>query len=187
MTTLVQTWLDQAKKNAGWLMFLGIVEIVAGVLAILGPLVAGLAVALMVGWMLIVAGVARIVGAFKADSFGGGALVFLWGLIIAVTGFYFVTQPGLGLGSLTLVVTMILFAEGILRIVLAFQMRPAPRWGWMLAGGVLSVLFALMLWGQFPASGLWLVGTLVGISLISNGLTVTSLASAARAAASSAA
>jgi len=180
MTTLVQAWLQQAKKNAGWLMFLGIVEIVAGVLAILGPLVAGLTVAVIVGWMLLVGGVTRIVGAFKADSFGGGALTFLWGLLFAVTGFYFVTRPGLGLESLTLLVTMILFAEGILRIVLALHMRPAPRWGWMLAGGILSVVFALILWGQFPTSGLWLIGTLVGISLISNGITVTSVASAAR-------
>jgi uncharacterized membrane protein HdeD (DUF308 family) len=111
---------------------------------------------------------------------GGGALTFLWGLLFTVTGFYFVTRPGVGLESITVLVTMVLFAEGLLRIVLAFQMRPVPRWGWMLAGGILSVLFALMLWGQFPLSGTWLVGTLVGISLISNGVTMTSVASAAR-------
>jgi uncharacterized membrane protein HdeD (DUF308 family) len=180
MTTLVQAWTQEAKKNAGWLMFLGIVEVVAGVLAIMGPLVAGLTVAVMVGWMLMVGGVARIVGAFKAGSLGGGALTFLWGLLFTVTGFYFVTRPGVGLESITVLVTMVLFAEGLLRIVLAFQMRPVPRWGWMLAGGILSVLFALMLWGQFPLSGTWLVGTLVGISLISNGVTMTSVASAAR-------
>jgi uncharacterized membrane protein HdeD (DUF308 family) len=58
-------------------------------------------------------------------------------------------------------------------------MRPAPRWGWMLAGGVLSVLFAVMLWRQLPASSLWLVGTLVGFSLITNGFTTTGVASAA--------
>jgi uncharacterized membrane protein HdeD (DUF308 family) len=180
MTTLVQTWPQEAKKNAGWLMFLGIVEIVAGVLSVMGPLVAGLTVAVVVGWMLVVGGFTRVVGAFKADSFGGGTLTFLWGLLYVVAGFYFVTQPGIGLASLTLLVTMVLFAEGLVRAVLAFQMRPAPRWGWMLAGGVLSVLFAVMLWRQLPASSLWFVGTLVGFSLITNGFTTTGVASAAR-------
>jgi len=180
MDTTVQTWLHQAKKNAGWLMFLGIAEVVAGVLAILGPLVAGLAVAVMVGFMLMVGGGARLVGAFKANSFGGGALTFLWGLLLLVTGFHFVTRPGLGLESLTLLVTVVLFADGILRIILSFHMKPVKGWGWMLAGGILSVVFALMIWGQFPVSGLWVVGTLVGFSLISNGLTTVFVGSAAR-------
>jgi len=184
---IVQTWLQQAKKNAGWLMVLGIVEVVAGVLAIMGPLVAGLAAAVMVGLMFMVGGGARLVGAFKANSFGGGALTFLWGLMLVVTGFHFVTRPGLGLESLTLLVMVVLFADGILRIILSFHMRPVQGWGWMLAGGILSVVFSLMIWGQFPASGLWVVGTLVGISLISNGFTTISVTSAARKVASVAA
>jgi uncharacterized membrane protein HdeD (DUF308 family) len=178
--SIVQTWMHHAKKNAGWLVFLGILEVVAGVLAILGPLVAGLAVALMVGIMLMVGGGARLVAAFEAGSFGGGALTFLWGLLLVVTGFYFLTRPGLGLASLTLVVTMVLFADGMLRIILSFHMKPVRGWGWMLAGGLLSVVFALMIWGQFPASGVWVIGTLIGISLISNGFTTVYVASAAR-------
>lgn len=187
MDSIVQTWLQQAKKNAGWLVFLGIVEVVAGVLAIMGPLFAGLAVAMMVGFMFMVGGGARLVGAFKANSFGGGALTFLWGLLLLVTGFHFVTRPGLGLESLTLLVAVVLFADGILRVILAFHMKPVTGWGWMLAGGILSVLFAVMIWRQFPASGLWVVGTLVGISLISNGFTTVFVGRAARKAANVAA
>jgi uncharacterized membrane protein HdeD (DUF308 family) len=180
MESMVQAWLQQAKKNAGWLVFLGVVEVVAGILAIIGPLVAGLAVAVVVGFMLLVGGGARLVGAFKAQSFGGGALTFLWGLLLVVTGFHFVTRPGLGLESLTLVVTVVLFADGILRVILAFHMKPVKGWGWMLAGGILSVVFALMIWGQFPASGLWVIGTLVGLSMVSNGLTTVFVGGAAR-------
>jgi uncharacterized membrane protein HdeD (DUF308 family) len=180
MEAMVQNWLQQAKKNAGWLVVLGIVEVVAGVLAILGPLAMGLAVTLMVGIMLLVAGVVRIIGAFKAESFGGGALTFLWGMFLAVAGFRFVTQPGLGLASLTLLIATVLFADGVVRIVLAFHMRPVSGWGWMLAGGILSILFATMIWGQFPVSGIWVIGTLVGVSLISNGFTTIFVASAAR-------
>jgi len=182
-----QSWLQQAKKNAGWLVFLGIVEVVAGVLGILVPFVAGVAVTVVVGLMAMVGGGARVVGAFKAQSFGAGALTFVWGLLLLAAGFYFVARPGLGLESLTLVVMVVLFVDGILRIILSFHMKPVKGWGWMLAGGILSVVFALMIWLQFPASSLWVVGTLAGFSLISNGLTMVSVASAARKAASAAA
>ena len=71
MESKLQTWLETAKKNAGWLIVLGIVEIVAGILAIAGPFVAGLAVTVMVGIAFLMGGGARLVGAFMADSFGG--------------------------------------------------------------------------------------------------------------------
>ena len=187
MEPIAQSWLQQAKKNAGWLVFLGIVEMVAGVLGILAPFVAGVAVTVVVGFLLMVGGAARVVGAFKAQSFGAGALTFGWGLLLLVTGFYFVARPGLGLESLTLVVMMVLFVDGILRVILSFHMKPVTGWGWMLVGGILSVLFAVMIWWQFPASSLWVVGTLAGFSMISNGFTMVSVASAARKAASVAA
>ena len=187
MESIGQDWLQQAKKNAGWLVFLGVVEIVAGFLGILAPFFAGVAVTMVIGFMAMVGGGARVMGAFKALSFGAGALTFLWGLLLLVTGFYFVARPGLGLESLTLVAMLFLFVDGILRTILAFQMKPVKGWGWMLAGGILSVLFAVMIWRQFPASSLWVVGTLAGFSLVSNGFTMVSVASAARKAVSAAA
>ena len=181
MSDTEQTWLESAKKSAGWLMVLGIVEIVAGALAIGGPLVAGLAVTVMVGVAFLMAGGARLVGAFMADSFGAGALTFLWGLLVAVAGFYFVIRPGAGLLTLTLVVAIALFADGITRIIVSFKMKPVKGWGWMLAGGILSVIFAVMIGRQFPESGVWLVGTLVGVSLLFQGFSTLSVAGAARA------
>lgn len=186
MTESNQTWLQSAKKSAGWLMVLGIVEIVAGALAIGGPLVAGLAVTVMVGIAFLMAGGARLVGAFMADSFGAGTLTFLWGLVVTVTGFYFLMRPGMGLVTLTLVIAVVLFMDGITRIVVSFKMKPVKGWGWMLAGGIVSVIFAVMIGKQFPESGVWLVGTLVGVSLLFEGFTTLSVAGAARAAASEA-
>jgi uncharacterized membrane protein HdeD (DUF308 family) len=178
-----RNWLDSAKKNAGWLMVLGIVEIVAGALAIGGPVVAGLAVTVMVGIAFLMAGGARLVGAFMADSFGAGTLTFLWGLVVAVAGFYFLMRPGAGLLTLTLVIGIALFVDGITRIIVSFKMKPVKGWGWMLAGGILSVIFAVMIGKQFPESGAWLVGTLVGVSLLFEGFTTLSVSGAARAAA----
>ena len=186
MESIGQSWLQQVKQNAGWLVFLGVVEMVAGVLGIVAPFVAGVAVTMVVGFVLMVGGGARVVGAFKALSFGAGALTFIWGLLLLVTGFYFIARPGIGLESLTLVVMMLLFVDGILRIILSFHMKPVTGWGWMLVGGIVSALFAVMIGWQFPASSQWVIGTLAGVSLISNGFTTVSVASAARKAASAA-
>jgi uncharacterized membrane protein HdeD (DUF308 family) len=180
METRVQKWLETAKKNASWLIVLGIVEIVCGILAIGGPWMAGLAVTVMVGIAFLLGGGARLAGAFMADSFGAGTLTFVWGLIVAATGFYFVIRPGIGLESLTLAVALVFFTEGIMRVILSFKMKPIQGWGWMLAGGVFSVLFACMIGWQFPASSLWVIGTLVGFSLLFNGFTTITLAGTAR-------
>lgn len=180
MGPIGQSWLQQVKQNAGWLVFLGVVEMIAGVLGIFAPFVAGLAVTVVFGFVLMVGGGARVVGAFKALSFGAGALTFIWGLLLLVTGFYFIARPGIGLESLTLVVMMLLFVDGILRIILSFHMKAVTGWGWMLVGGIVSGLFAVMIGWQFPASSLWVIGTLAGVSLISNGFTMVSVASAAR-------
>jgi uncharacterized membrane protein HdeD (DUF308 family) len=180
MDSKKQNWLEKARESAGWLVVFGIVEVVAGFLSVGSPFVAGLAVTVMVGVALLMSGGARLVVAFMADSLGAGTLTFLGGLIVAATGFYVVTRPDLGLASLTLVVAMALFVDGILRIVIAFKLRPVTGWVWMLAGGISSVAFAMMIGWEFPASSLWVVGTLVGVSLLFAGFTTITLAGAAR-------
>jgi uncharacterized membrane protein HdeD (DUF308 family) len=176
----VQAWLETARKNAGWLVVFGIVEIVGGILAVAGPMTAGLAVTVMIGIAFLLGGGARLAGAFLADSFGAGALTFLWGLIAAATGYYFVIRPGIGLVSLTFAIAMALFLDGILRVILSLQMKPIKGWGWMLAGGIASVVFGCMVGWELPSSSLWVVGTLVGVSLLTNGFTTITLAGTAR-------
>ena len=178
-----QYWLEKAKQSAGWLVFFGIVEVVAGFLSIGSPFMAGIAVTIMVGVALLIAGGARVGAAFMADSFGAGALAVLWGLVIAATGFYIIIRPGIGLESLTLVVAMALFLAGILRTLTAFKLKPVNGWGWMLVSGILDLLFSMMIGWQFPASSLWVIGTLVGVSLLFGGFTTITLAGTARKAA----
>ena len=180
MEGTLHAWLETARRNAGWLVVLGFVEVVAGILAIAGPFMAGLAVTVMVGIALLLGGGARLMGAFMTDSFGAGALTFLWGLIVSTTGFYFVIRPGIGLATLTLAVAMVLFMDGVTRVILSFKLKPVTGWGWMLMGGLASILFAGMVGWELPASSLWVVGSLVGFSLLFNGFTTITLAGTAR-------
>lgn len=173
-------WQKVAHKNAGWLVGIGILEIVLGVLVMGMPLAGGIGMVSFIGVLMIVAGIARLVGAFSAGSFGAGALSFVWGILVATAGFFMLSNPGVGLATLTLMLSMMFFVSGISECVAAFQARPVRGWGWMLFGGAASVLLAIMVWRQFPFSGIWLVGTLVGVKLLLNGITLVTFGGAAR-------
>jgi uncharacterized membrane protein HdeD (DUF308 family) len=177
------SWVGVAKKNSGWLIALGVIQIIVGILAIMAPLVTGIATTLLVGGFLVVAGFMRVIGAFKAGSFGRGLLAFLAGVLAVVAGFLMLARPGLGLATLTLMLAAFLFATGISEIILAFHVRPEKGWGWMVFDGVIAILLGLLIGWQWPVSGMWAVGTLVGIHILINGWTGIMVGIGARSAA----
>ena len=84
------------------------------------------------------------------------------------------------MASLTLAVAMYLLIEGVLEFVLSLQLRPAPGSGWLLADGIITLVLAVMIWSTWPSSALWVVGTLVGISMFFSGITRLMLSMAVR-------
>ena len=164
-------------------MVVGIAIAIAGVLALLAPLAAGLSIGIAVGVLLIASGISRLVFAFKMGSFGTGLLMFLIGVLSIVTGGYMVSRPGMALATITLVLATYLFAEGLFEIIWAFRLRPISGWGWTLFSGIVALALGIMIWRQFPVSGVWAVGTLVGVHMIFGGSSVASVCSAARSAA----
>ena len=178
-----QEMLGTIKRNAGVGMAAGILAVIAGFLAIMSPLVAGLSVAIAVGVLLIVSGVSRLFLAFKMGSFGHGLLIFVLGVLSIVAGGYMVSRPGMALATLTLVLAAYLFVDGIFEIIWAFRLRPIKGWGWTLFSGIAALALGIMIWRQFPVSGMWAVGTLVGIHMIVGGSSLASVSSAARSAA----
>src|SRR5262249_15627133 len=100
-------------KAGRYVAVTGVLFVVLGILAIIEPAIAGLAVAIFVGWLLMFAGAAH---AFAAFGGGGGSRVvwqLLFAVIYVVGGFYFLTHPRVGLGTLTLFLAVILVAEAI--------------------------------------------------------------------------
>ena len=161
--------IDHLKRNAGLTVWCGIVLIVAGMLALVSPMVAGLSITIMVGVMLALSGVGQCFLAFKADAFGKGLVVFLVGLLMAIAGFYMMSQPVAGLASLTLILMAYLLASGAMEIFVALQLRPAQGWGVQMFSGVVTLILGVMLWRQFPLSGVWAIGVLFGIKMIFSG------------------
>jgi uncharacterized membrane protein HdeD (DUF308 family) len=173
-------WAQQVKKNAGWLVALGVLTVIAGVLAMASPLLSGLSISVFIGIAMVIAGVARTVGAFHAGSFGQGALAFIGGIFTFVAGVILATRPGFALVTLTLLLGGYLLVDGISGAVLAFHVRPEKGWGSMLFSAAMGVVLGILLLKEWPLSGLWAVGTLVGINLLFVGFSFISIGSGAR-------
>jgi uncharacterized membrane protein HdeD (DUF308 family) len=119
--------------------------IVAGLLAICLPQVAGIAVDVLVAWVLLVSGAAHFVFAWHTRTSGGVTWQILVGVVYIATGCYLLLPPLAGLASLTLALAIYLFAEGVLEVILSFRLRPLPGAGWLLVDGVVTFILAAMI------------------------------------------
>lgn len=117
---------------------------------------------------------------FPAGSWGMGVMAFLGGAFAVICGILVLFDPLRGLAALTLVLAIYFVIDGIQRIVLAFRLRPVDGWGWVLFGGLLSILLGVLIWSRWPLSGVWAVGTLVGIHILFGGWTMIAITMAAR-------
>jgi uncharacterized membrane protein HdeD (DUF308 family) len=168
------------KKVSVWFIAMAIVFIILGIFAIAEPGVAGLAVAILVGWLLIFGGVAHLIAAFS----GGGAGRVIWqvilGILYVVGGVYFLTHPLLGLGTLTLLLAGIILAEAVLEFVAYFRTRGESGSGWLLMNALITLLLGGLIWVHWPSSSVWAIGTLVGVKLLMTGFSRLMLGMAAR-------
>jgi uncharacterized membrane protein HdeD (DUF308 family) len=174
------TWLDEAKENSGFLIFLGIMTVIFGVVAIGSPLITGVAVTVFVGFLLLASGIAQIVHALKARQWGTG----FWGTAIGVlgvlAGFLMIFRPLVGLVTMTMLLAIYFLVDGISEIIAAFKIKPDQGWGWVLFNGIIAVVLGLMIWRQWPVSGAWAIGLLVGIHILITGWSMIILGTGAR-------
>lgn len=173
------TLISHIQKEARAARWAGIAMIIAGVLALLAPLAAGLSIALLVGVMLLIGGIAYLVLVFRSGSLARGAIAALVGGLSLIAGIYCITQPVAALAALTIVLAIYFVAAGLLEIFAAISARPENGWKLLLITGIVSLLLGLLIWAQFPLSGVWAVGVLVGARLLITGWTMTSIAGAA--------
>jgi uncharacterized membrane protein HdeD (DUF308 family) len=161
---------QEIKKATGWSVALGILMVILGIAAIAAPLAASAAVAFWIAWVLIGCGVIELIYAFQTRAEGAFLWKLLLGVAYLVAGIYLLVNPLNAALALALMLSIFLVVQGIFEIIMAFQVRSAPNWGWLLFSGALSLLLGVMLWSGWPDNSFWLIGLLVGISLISSGI-----------------
>jgi uncharacterized membrane protein HdeD (DUF308 family) len=153
----------------GWIVALGVVYLLAGFIALGSVVVATVASVLVVGVMMIIAGVAEVFSAFQVKSWGKFLLWVLLGALYIIAGFVTFENPLLAAALLTLILGASLVASGIMRIVLAFSMKQETPWIWILVSGVITLLLGLLILAHWPVSSLYILGLFLGIDLIMAG------------------
>ncbi len=171
---------SEVRTSTTWSIVLSILMMVAGVLAILSPAVAGIAITAVVGWLLVFSGLFHIAFAWRAQGASSVIWEVLVGILYGAVGFYLLSQPVVGLASLSLAIAIYLAIEGVLELVLAYRLRGASGNGWVMAHGIISLVLAAMIASTWPSSALWVVGTIVGISMFFSGMSRLMLSLAVR-------
>ncbi|MGA3182551.1 MAG: HdeD family acid-resistance protein [Verrucomicrobiota bacterium] len=170
----------EINREVGWSIVLSVLLMVAGVLAIIVPPASGIAVTILVGWLLVFCGAAHLAYAWQTRRSGGLWWGLLLGVLYILAGGYMLLHPMAGLASLTLVLVASLLMGSILEFILAFQLRPLTGSGWLLLDGIVSVILAILIGWTWPGSTRWVIGTLVGISMLFSGITRLMLSITAR-------
>jgi len=162
------TQLAQKISRSG--MIFGIFLIVLGLLSIAAPLITGVAIVILVGILMIAGGIIRLLWAFRSNSVGKGILSVILGGLFILAGAVVLARPLLGLASLTMVLAAFFITDGVFEMMTAFKLKPAPGWWWLLVGGLASLLLGVLIWRQWPLSGAWAIGVLVGIKMLFAGV-----------------
>lgn len=156
--------------RGNWFCFVlvGITLIILGIIALGSLMIATLATALAIGVLLLVGGLTEMVGAFWSHGGSEFFLHLLSGVLSVVIGVLFLQAPLGAMLALTLLLACLLMVGGVFKIVAALSYRFAA-WGWPLASGIIDLVLGVMIWTEWPASALWVIGLFVGISLVFRG------------------
>lgn len=174
--------MAMGKRSGVGVMTAGITLMVLGLVAIATPAFAGGAVVIVIGAVLVGAGATEIVQGVQARAGMGRWLQVSLGVLAVLCGVVVFGYPFFGLRFLVAVLIAFFVLEGVCKLVLSWRYRDTTVWLWMLAGGVLTLLLAVVLWRQWPLSEMWLVGSLVGIDLLATGASIVALGAARRSA-----
>jgi uncharacterized membrane protein HdeD (DUF308 family) len=185
MTT--RQWIDTlhdplafAHRAGTWLIVTAIAFMVLGTAAILAPLAAGLAVSTLVGWLLIASGIMHGFNAYRTDNITRAAGQVFVGLLYTAAGLYFLAHPFYLLGALTVTLACVLFVEALMDVVAWLDSRGENGAGWLLANAAITIVLSVLIFLHWPSIATWAIGTLVGLNLITSGVSRLMMGAATR-------
>jgi len=158
--------LAPLRAKWGWIVALGVVYLVAGLIALGSVAAATAASVLVVGAMMVVAGVFEVISAFQVKSWGRFIFWLLLGVLYIVAGFVAWDNPFLTAIWLTLILGAALVASGIMRIFLAFNMKHGSPWVWVVVSGLITLVLGLIILAHWPFSAVYTLGIFLGVDLV---------------------
>lgn len=167
--------------HRGSLRIMGIVMMLAGMLALLQPVMFELFAEAVLGWVLVAVGLVRAFTAWRAGSWSAFLSQLVFGMLVLLAGGYLLWNPVGGLVSLTIVLTAFMLVEGISKLVLAYANRGHGRAGWVAFSGIASLLVGMLILANLQTAWSWAIGVLLGVDLLFGGVSALAIASAAKA------
>lgn len=161
---------DRLAKKNDQLFWGGVAMAVVGALALLFPFGATLAIAIMAGWLLVLAGGITIADAFSLEGTGPFFGQLLIGLLKLALGIYLLRHPDVSMVVLTLLLAAVFVMDGAAQLAMAFELRPLDGWGWLLLSGIIAVAVGILLAAELQAMSLVTLGILLGVSFLTTGL-----------------
>jgi uncharacterized membrane protein HdeD (DUF308 family) len=185
MTTMSDTMEASADTTtlthrSGWLLVLGIAQIMAGTMAFAIPIVASFAAVAIFGAVLLVTATFQLIHAFEIGTWPRSAWYGLGGVLYAIAGLFVIAFPLGGALTLAVLLAILFIADGALRVVFALSVSTAVGPGWFLAAGCCNILVGVFLSIGWPYTALWITGLLLGVNLIITGAMNIAFASKTR-------
>jgi uncharacterized membrane protein HdeD (DUF308 family) len=171
--------LDALRRNWGWYLALGLAQIIIGALAIAASAITTFVSVLIFGWLLVIGGLLSVIHAFWRQRWGGFFVDLIVGLLYALAGLIMVSGPLPAAITLTWLIAVFLVVVGIFRIVVALTGNFTHR-GWLLLNGVITLVLGVLIWREWPLSGLWVIGLFIGIDMVFYGWSLVMLSMAAK-------
>lgn len=170
-TALPESGFHKQVRNAAGLVFwFGVALVVVGVASLVFPVISTLVATFFVGWILVMAGLVTIGGAFSIRGTGPFFGAFLFGVLALGAGVFMLVRPVAGELAITAMLGFLFMLQGASEAFLAFELRPLRSWGWMLVSATASILMAIIIIAGLPGVSLIALGVIIGVNFLTSGV-----------------
>jgi uncharacterized membrane protein HdeD (DUF308 family) len=177
--TLLILGSEELRHKWGWFLALGIALIILGTIALAIMPAATIATVMVLGWLMMFSGVVEAIHGFQVRGWRGMVLHLVAGVLGIAVGLLIVTHPIAGALAWTMLFASFFTVIGMFRLMTAIRLK-FPHWGWSAFDGAITLLLGILLFANWPLSGLWFLGLSIGISLVLRGWSYAMLAFAVR-------
>jgi len=163
-------------RNRKRLMGYGILSVIFGFIGLYMSTLMTITTILIMGVFMLIVGIVFSVESFSSPHWKGKLLNLFLSFLYAGAGVITILNPLSSAVWFTLFLTIFLALIGVIRIIMAFQIKSETRgWLWVAFGGILNIILALLVYMQWPESGLWVIGMFISIELIIHGINAITL------------
>ena len=167
----------EIRRSWGWFLALGIALVLFGAVCIAGAVDATLDSVLILGSLLLMAGILGLVHSFSGRAGSGFLLYLLSALFRGFTGCLLICYPAAGAAALTLVLASFFMVAGLFRAIGASTLQ-LPRWGWAVISGTVSCVLGILLLAELPAASNVFIGLALGVDMMVEGASLIACAAA---------